>query len=428
MTELALRRRRRRRRAVRGRAEPAGPAADRGDHRRAGARAGAARPGADRAAAPPLRRRRGAGAARPVRRPRALGRHAQAVPVDAHRRPMVPGLHRRHRGRPGAAVHLRLRGRRHRSTCTRCATARSRCCSCSAARSSPAARPASPSTQVPVGPRGALPAAGRGLARPDGRALPGQRVAAARPDTLDALAHYKARARAHQLGRRGRPTLLAEARSRRGEPVDDARAGPARRRRGALRGLPALPVPRDVAQEPGALAVRRARAARCGRGRGRRGAPTWRSSACCARTPAAAAPRDRRRAPALPAAAAAVGRAGRAGRRGFTAGRRAARRRATSGPTLGRGGRGRARARAVRRSPSCAQGATLAVEVAGGEDVEPLHGRAAGPPAGRRRWRGTACSAARPMPDGDGLLRLRRRGRQHRRGRAATRTRRIGRR
>ena len=64
-------RRRRRAGAVRGRAEPARPGAGRGDHRGAGARAGAAGADPDRAAAPALRRHRGAGAARPVRRPHA---------------------------------------------------------------------------------------------------------------------------------------------------------------------------------------------------------------------------------------------------------------------------------------------------------------------------------------------------------------------
>ena len=59
----------------------------------------AALPGPDRAAAPPLRRGRRERPARPVRRPGPLGRHAQAVPVDAVQRD-GPGVHRHHRGRP----------------------------------------------------------------------------------------------------------------------------------------------------------------------------------------------------------------------------------------------------------------------------------------------------------------------------------------
>ena len=45
--------------------------------------------------------------------------HAQAVPLDPRRRDGA-GLHRARRGRPAGAVHLRLRGQRPRSTCTRC--------------------------------------------------------------------------------------------------------------------------------------------------------------------------------------------------------------------------------------------------------------------------------------------------------------------
>ena len=68
----------------------------------------AALPGADRAAAPGLQRVGGSGllalfGERPV------AGHAAAVPVDAVHRD-GPGLHRPHRGRSAAAVHVRLRG------------------------------------------------------------------------------------------------------------------------------------------------------------------------------------------------------------------------------------------------------------------------------------------------------------------------------
>ena len=58
----------------------------------------------------------------------------------------------------------------------------------------------------------------------------------------------------------------------------ELRAGPEGRRRGALRGLPALPLPGLGGQEPGALAVRRARAAR---GRRRRRERARRSQTEC---------------------------------------------------------------------------------------------------------------------------------------------------
>ena len=161
---------RHRRRAVRRRAAADRPAADRGDHRRAGARDRAALPGADRAAAPRATttpRRQGLRDLFGDRGP--LVRHPQAVPVDAVRRPwcraspastevdlplpctydfevtgsQVPARAARRRRAAGAAV-LRHRLHPRRDRVRRRAGA--------------------------VGPRGALPAAGRGLAADDGPA------------------------------------------------------------------------------------------------------------------------------------------------------------------------------------------------------------------------------------------------------------------
>ncbi len=82
-------------------------------------------------------------------------------------------------------------------------------------------------------------------------------------DTLDALTRFKAARGAAHLGSRGG---AAPQGSRGGGSVtsttDRFAAAPCRRRRGALRGLRALPVPRVGAEEPDALAVRRARAGR----------------------------------------------------------------------------------------------------------------------------------------------------------------------
>ncbi len=109
-----------------------------------------------------------------------------------------------------------------------------------------------------VGPRGPLRHAGVGVARPDPSstsrtpagcdwtATPSTRSPATSPRTgccrLDDAV-----------------TVAARARRQRGGPMTPRLGpGPRRRRRGALRGLSALPVPRDVAQEPVPLAVRRA--------------------------------------------------------------------------------------------------------------------------------------------------------------------------
>ena len=77
-------------------------------------------------------------------------RHAQAVPVDAVPT-MVPGLHRRDRGRPARAVHLRLRGGAARKYLHALDDGEIPLSCCSAAPCSPAARRASRSQPVPVG-------------------------------------------------------------------------------------------------------------------------------------------------------------------------------------------------------------------------------------------------------------------------------------
>ena len=117
------------------------PSSDRaGRHRRGRRRTGprdrAALPGAHRAAAAPLLRRRGRGAARPVRRPRALGHHPAHLPVAA----LAPRWCRVSPAPPRSTCRWRAPTTSRwppRSTCTRCATAPSRCSSCSAEPSSP---------------------------------------------------------------------------------------------------------------------------------------------------------------------------------------------------------------------------------------------------------------------------------------------------
>ena len=120
------------------------------------------------------------------------------------------------------------------------------------------------------------------------------------------------------------------------------RRRPRRRRRRALRGLRALPVPRLGAEEPAALAVRRARAARVRRGRrlralvdAHRGA-----SSIPAATPVLRCASAASRSSTAPSRRSSGGRL-RAGRR--------ARRRRRAATCVGRGGR--ARARPSRRAP-----------------------------------------------------------------------------
>ncbi len=111
MSDYCVLRARRLRRAVRGRAATDRPAADRGGDRADRCMPSPALPGPHRAAAPAVRRGRAARHCAGCSATAAVGRHAQAVPVDAvqHHR---PGLHRRDRSRPVAALHLRLRRRR----------------------------------------------------------------------------------------------------------------------------------------------------------------------------------------------------------------------------------------------------------------------------------------------------------------------------
>ena len=88
--------------------------------RRAGARDRAALPGPHRAAAAAATTRRDeAGAARPVRRPGALAADTLKPFQWMQCNTTVQGFTGSHRGRPGAAVHLRLRRDRVAATCTR---------------------------------------------------------------------------------------------------------------------------------------------------------------------------------------------------------------------------------------------------------------------------------------------------------------------
>ena len=108
-----------------------------------------------------------------------------------------------------------------------------------------------------------LPVAG--VARRDGPVLPEQRLDPAAPRHA-----RRARSGTRPSGRcptwddassgcsrKPARTLMTRAMP----PVDRVRGGPSRRRRRAVRGLRALPVPRLGGEEPGALAVRRARPA-----------------------------------------------------------------------------------------------------------------------------------------------------------------------
>ena len=165
MSDVTLRRPRRRRRTVLG--DPGLTArvgvVARG---RPGARDRAALPGAHRAAAAGLHRRRGRRADRPVRTARTLGQHSAHVPVAAQHRDGA-GVHRQHPGRSPARVHLRLRGHRGQVPARACATAPSRCSSSSAERFSPRDSSGFSVQQVPWDCEDALRPAGRGMARSD---------------------------------------------------------------------------------------------------------------------------------------------------------------------------------------------------------------------------------------------------------------------
>ena len=108
-----------------------------------------------------------------------------------------------------------------------------------------------------VGLRGVVPPAGQRLAPDDRLLLPEHRLAPARPRRADRVGRLPVAARADDVGGdRGRA-----ARRRRTVPRHEHRPGQGGRGRRALRGLPALPLPRELQQEPVAVAVRRARPA-----------------------------------------------------------------------------------------------------------------------------------------------------------------------
>ena len=145
-------------------------------------------------------------------------------------------------------------------------------------------------------------------------------------ETLDALTRFKA---AHALPTWDQRRRTAAEGSRRGGRVSGERSlrrRPRRRRRGAVRGLRALPVPRVGAEEPAPLAVRRARPA--GVRRGRRLGALARCRTECVVDPGSSPP-------AAPCACAAsrcsTGRSRRRRRRPVRAGRRARRRRRPRG-------------------------------------------------------------------------------------------------
>ena len=283
MSRAVVQRRRRRPRAVRGRARTCWPGCGSTETTGAArARAGAARPGPHRAAAPP---------ATTTPRQRALldlfgdrTRFAETLKPFPwlHASTVAQGFTRRDRGRPAAALHLRLRGRRARTYLHALRDGEIPLLFLSAARSSPAARPASPSQQVPwdCEARYRLPVAvWRDLmaAYFPGtewlRHAPGHRRGARRTTGTSA---------ASPAGTTPSPRCSPR-RARRPGSCRDARPGPARRRRRPLRGLPALPLPVERRQEPGAAgsSASSARPARRPPGWGRR--PTSPSSACCGR-------------------------------------------------------------------------------------------------------------------------------------------------
>ena len=284
--------------------------------RRPGARDRAALPGPHRAAATLLLRRRSRRADRLVRAPRTLGHHPTHLPLAALHRDGA-GLRRQHHRGASAGLHLRLRGRR-RQVPARAARRR--------------AAPAIPvqrnhfrqvGTRVlgsagALGLRGSLQHAGRGVAGADRAALSEHRLGAAEPR------HHRRPGRATSR-RKGCSTSTTRSRrcwtptGRRRNDVDadqELGPGPRRRRRGAVRGLPALPLPRDVEQEPIPLAVRCFGAARRGRRRPRRGRHP-RGAVSGRRGPG----RFDHRGGAVPAVAAPPGRT-RTGRRRVRAGRR----------------------------------------------------------------------------------------------------------
>ena len=274
-------RRRHRRRAVRRRPEPARPAAGRGDHRRRRARlALRARSGSSRSAAAtttPRSRRCSTCSATATRFAQTLKPfawlHASTVAqgftgatevdlplpctydfeVARHQVPARPAGRR-----DPAAVPVQRHGVHPRR---RPASRSSRCRGTREAR-----------YRLPV-------AVWRDLMDV---VLPRHRVAADAPGHRRGARALPARPRPHQLGRRrDRAARRGDSRAEeRAVTLALARLG---RRRRPLRGVPALSLPVDRGQEPGPLAVRRARPARRGRrGRGGGGRPRRRVPAAAA--------------------------------------------------------------------------------------------------------------------------------------------------
>ncbi len=254
-------------RAVRRQPHPVLQAADRRDHRRRGALDRAALPDPDPTAEAPLLRRRGRAAARPVRRHPALGRHAAPDPV---RDGVGAGarLPEQHRDRPAGGLLLRPGGGR-RPVLRRAPR-----------RRDPAALAVQrdrllqePDHQRAGRLPGALaqghqlPAAGHGVAAADGPVLPEQRLAAAEPGDRGRALPVQVPARGGRLGRGDEHPAPARRRRHARERRRELRGRAGHRRRRAAGGVPALPVPGLRAEEPGALAVRRAQPAAGQRGR-----------------------------------------------------------------------------------------------------------------------------------------------------------------
>ena len=117
--------------------------------------------------------------------------------------------------------------------------------------------------QVPWHTQARVPDAGGRLGELMDALLPGRRVDQAAAGDAGRAAQVQGAARDPDLGSRDGPAAGRVGRER-------PRAGPGGRRRRALRGLPALPVPGVGGEEPRALAVGRARAAVVRVGRDRR--------------------------------------------------------------------------------------------------------------------------------------------------------------
>ena len=250
----------------------------------------------------------------------------------------------------------------------------SRCCCCSPAPSSPGAHTGFGVEQVPWDCEASLPAAGRGLAADDRAELPEHRLAAAGPRRARTRWPTTRPARPDHAGTETRRSALLAARRGTGRAVRDASSldrRARRRRRGALRGLPALPLPGHLGEEPGALAVRRARAA----GRGRRRLRRGRRNADA--VPARRAGR-RRRTPRSPCTCGSC--SSRSGRERPTAAVRRPAELRVDGTRCRAGTRRSSRSsRCRRRAGPTFDGRVRRSTVTGGEDVEPVRDGASTP-------------------------------------------------